>query len=127
MYHKGYQENSKEVIKARIEIGEIYKQLMKKTSLKILLSRLFLYSIEFGILGNYDDFKIFGAAIISSCAELERVAKREIIFKDYNLEACFDNFDNFSNFQKNFYVAPNVQHYQNVLQEFQRKFSIKSS
>lgn len=126
LYHNGYQENSKEIIKATKEIDDIYKQLVKKPSLKVLLSRLFLYSIEFGILGSYDNFKIFGAAILSSFDELERATKRKIIFKAYNLEACFDNFDNFSDFQKHLYIAPNVQHYQSVLQEFQRKFLIKS-
>lgn len=72
---------------------------------KRLLSRLFLLTIEFGLLKKSNDFHIFGGGILSSHSEIinilsDKMPKTELTFSSL----CAKKFSYFNNQNKYYYV-----------------------
>jgi phenylalanine-4-hydroxylase len=81
--------------------------LLDKSELcaKRLLSRLFLLTVEFGLLKKANSYQIFGGGILSSCSEIinissEKLPKIELKFSSL----CAKKFSYFDKQNKYFYV-----------------------
>ena len=75
-----------------------------------LIERFYWYSIEFGLVKEKGEIKIFGAGIISSFGETNRIfADKSVEIKDFNLEEIlYLPFDK-SSLQPIYYVAANFK------------------
>jgi phenylalanine-4-hydroxylase len=67
------------------KIGQLATNLRNKESIK-MLQRLYWYTIEFGVLQNKGDLKIYGAGIISSVGEINNVYGGLAQIKPFNIE-----------------------------------------
>lgn len=67
------------------KIGQLATNLRNKESIK-MLQRLYWYTIEFGVLQNKGDLKIYGAGIISSVGEINNVYGGLAQIKPFNIQ-----------------------------------------
>ena len=85
-----------------------------------LLGRLQWWTTEYGLVGTPDDYKIYGAGLLSSlgesvnCLDDEKVKKRLL-----TIEAVGTNFD-ITNEQPQLFVARNCRHLSQIADEFAR-------
>lgn len=110
--------HSSEYIKAEIEIEEAIKLVNQNPSTKTLLSRMFLWTIEFGIIRTPRNFQIIGAGILSSFGEALSIINKKIPFREFDLCNVDCGFDYFSSEQKFVFISPSINKYSEVLQEF---------
>lgn len=116
--NKEENKNSKKFLKIKNDLKNKNDQLRFNPSLQSMLSRIFLWSIEFGIIGTKKNFKVFGAGIISSIEEFRNITNDKVEFRDYNMEVIYSNFDYFTSTQKFLYTAPDMRYYNKILQQF---------
>ena len=67
------------------KIGELATSLNDQEAIK-MLQRLYWYTIEFGVLQDQNDIKIYGAGIISSVGEINNVYSKTVQIKPFNIE-----------------------------------------
>lgn len=107
---------------AEIEQAEhnlaVAQQANDNSSEAALLSRLHWWTVEYGLVGKLDDYKIFGAGLISSlgesvsCQDDEAVPKRPL-----TVEAVRTAYD-ITDRQPQLFVAENCRHLSQVLEVF---------
>jgi phenylalanine-4-hydroxylase len=105
-----------EIRDARGRLEEL--EAIERTSpgLSTRLSRLFLWSIEFGLLGTPDDFLIIGAAILSAPREAYGVLREPPRIHSFTLEATNHEIL-FTEPQQHLFAAPGFDSYREVLDE----------
>jgi phenylalanine-4-hydroxylase len=89
------------------------------------LSRLFLWSIEFGLVGKPDDFLIIGAAILSAPREAYGVLKHPPQIRSFTTETT-DHEILFTEPQRQLFVAPDFETYRHVLDQCLVKYGNKA-
>jgi phenylalanine-4-hydroxylase len=82
------------------------------------LRRLYVWSVEFGLLGEPEDFRAHGAALLSSPAEFRAVCTGNASTKPYSLRAlrCENAF---SEVLTQYFVARDFSQYLDVLGEYE--------
>jgi phenylalanine-4-hydroxylase len=102
------------VLEAHRRLNELEIVERNSPQLSTRLSRLFLWSIEFGLLGQPGDSVIVGAAILSSPREAYGVLRHPPQTHRFTLEAT--NHDIlFTEPQQHLFVAPSFDTYKHVL------------
>jgi phenylalanine-4-hydroxylase len=98
-------------------------EALERTSppLATRLSRLFLWSIEFGLIGEPQDFMILGSAILSSPREAFGVIRNPPSFRPFTIDAT-EHEILFSEPQQQLFIAPRFDAYNDVLQQCVNKF-----
>ena len=89
------------------------------------LSRLFLWSIEFGLVGTSDDFLIIGAAILSAPREAYGVLKHPPQIRSFTTETT-DHEILFTEPQRQLFVAPDFETYRHVLDQCLVKYGSRA-
>lgn len=106
---------------AKIEEAEkdvLYKQEnLGKPSEMALLSRLHWWTVEYGLVGSLDDFKIYGAGLLSSLGESSRCLSDKVKKIPYSLETSEYAFD-ITTEQPQLFVARDFKHLLQVLEDF---------
>ncbi len=93
------------VIQNRLEHIESIKDSLKINPSNItLLNRMFLWSIEFGLIGTPDKYQCYGAGILSAPQELNHILQRNINILPYSLDVIKQDI-NFTDVQDVFFVA----------------------
>jgi phenylalanine-4-hydroxylase len=105
-----------EINDARRQLEELEAIERASPQLSTRLSRLFLWSIEFGLIGRTDDFVVMGAAILSAPAEAYGVLRRPPRIRSFTLEAT-DHEILFTEPQRQLFAAPNLDTYRHVLDQ----------
>lgn len=99
------------------KIKRINHELKTNPSVVSFLNRMFLWSIEFGLIGTTKEYRCFGAGILSSPTELNYVCQRKPKILPYSLKVIDYDID-FINFQSNYFVATDFDQHINVLKQF---------
>lgn len=99
------------------KIQRILIELKNKPSILTQLNRMFLWSIEFGVLGNTEEYKCFGAGILSSPLELQECCKRRKKIVPYSM-MVIDQEINFSSLQDQFFVIQHINDLDDVLDQY---------
>jgi len=98
-------------------ISALHQELKKNPSELTHLNHMFLWSIEFGLFGTLDNYKCFGAGILSSqtetlafCHRLRKVLTYSIDVIDYAIS--------FTDTQSQFFVIERCELLNNVLDQY---------
>jgi phenylalanine-4-hydroxylase len=86
------------------------------------LSRMYLWSIEFGLMGEPSDFQIYGAGLLSSATELELVCAGRPVLIPYSIDVV-DHDICFSDPQARYFVARNYTDLHDVLTRYEESRS----
>lgn len=81
------------------------------------LSRLHWWTVEYGLVGKVDDFKLFGAGLLSSVGESAECLKPKVKKLPLTAEAANINYD-ITEMQPQLFVARDFDHLMEVLEEF---------
>jgi len=81
------------------------------------LARLHWWTVEYGLIGRPDDFKIFGAGILSSVGESKACLSPEVRKIPLSVKTAEVDYD-ITRMQPQLFVAASFQHLLDVLEEF---------
>jgi phenylalanine-4-hydroxylase len=110
-----------ELREAHRRLDELETSERSAPQLSTRLSRLFLWSIEFGLLGRPGDYVIVGAAILSSPLEGYGVLRHPPPTFSYGIDAT-DHEILFTEPQQRLFVAPDFETYKQVLDQCLDKY-----
>ena len=105
-----------EIKKAEEELNEKIKA-NKIASEAARLSRLHWWTVEYGLIGSPDNFKQYGAGLLSSVGESEHCLKPEVKKIPLSVNCADYNYD-ITTMQPQLFVASDWQHLIDVLEEF---------
>lgn len=90
---------------------------MGKPSEMARIRNLHWWTVEYGLIGDVSDFKIYGAGLLSSIGESMNCIKPAVKKLPYSIAAADFGFD-ITNQQPQLFVTPDFQHLNNVLNQF---------
>jgi len=82
-----------------------------------LIRNLHWWTVEYGLIGSLDDFKIYGAGLLSSIGESMNCMKPTVKKLPYSLDAVNTNFD-ITTQQPQLFVTPDFDYLNAVLNQF---------
>jgi phenylalanine-4-hydroxylase len=89
-----------------------------------LLSRLHWWTVEYGLVGQMDNPKIYGAGLLSSIGESEACLKDGVEKIPYNMDTVNYAFD-ITTQQPQLFVTPNFRYLTEILEEFSKDMAFK--
>jgi len=112
-----------EIIEGENAIASIQKN-MGEPSEMALLRNLHWWTVEYGLIGTLQEYKIYGAGLLSSIGESYNCFKPTVKKLPYTIDAAHYNFDITSE-QPHLFVTPHFKHLTTVLNEFLNTMAIR--
>src|SRR6478736_2546879 len=110
--------NHEEIVQAEKEIEQIQRN-MGSPSEMALIRNLHWWTVEYGLIGTVDNFKIYGAGLLSSIGEGMSCLSPAVKKIPYTLDAMHCNYD-ITKPQPQLFVTPDFAHLTSVLNEFKK-------
>ncbi len=88
------------------------------------IRNLHWWTVEYGLIGELENPKIYGAGLLSSIGESKSCLKNEVIKIAYSIEAAKMNFD-ITKPQPQLFVTPNFAHLSYVLEKFANTMALR--
>jgi phenylalanine-4-hydroxylase len=107
-----------DVAAAETRLGNVYEAFKNGASELAQLRRMYIWSIEFGLLGSSDDFKVLGSALLSAPTEFRAACQRTAPIVPYSL-AVVDCENAVSDLLAQYFVAPDFVHWRRVLAQYE--------
>jgi phenylalanine-4-hydroxylase len=108
---------------AEQRVIQLHKRLNSNASELTHLSRLYLWSVEFGLLADAEGFRVYGAALLSSPQEFRAVCEGAAPVLPYSLDVVRRDIS-FSDLQSQYFVARDFAHLHEVLESYQATMQI---
>jgi phenylalanine-4-hydroxylase len=107
-----------EVLEAESAIEEIQNN-MGEPSEMALIRNLHWWTVEYGLIGTLDNFRLYGAGLLSSIGEGMSCLNMDVKKLPYSLEAMHYNYD-ITKPQPQLFVTPDFAHLTTVLEQFKK-------
>jgi phenylalanine-4-hydroxylase len=113
-----------------IEIEAAEEQVNELQAKKVELSEMAMirnlhwWTVEYGLIGNVDNPKIYGAGLLSSIGESKWCMSDEVKKIPYSVEAAYQEFD-ITKPQPQLYVTPDFSYLMQVLEEFAETMALR--
>ena len=117
-------ETAEEEIKQAEERIEQVQANMGAPSEMALIRNLHWWTVEYGVIGEVDDPKIYGAGLLSSIGESHWCLTNEVEKRTYSIEAAHQNFD-ITKPQPQLYVTPDFAFLSQVLEDFADSMALR--
>lgn len=114
--------NAKLIAKATNEVGNAEKKLKNNPSSEYNLGKLFLWTIEFGLMKDNSLPKIYGAGLMSSSLEVRAICEGKIRILPFELENITKDF-HFSDLQDQVFVAKSFQSLREILSIYKNEIA----
>lgn len=112
-----------EIAKAQEKV-EFVQNNMGELSEMAQIRNLHWWTVEYGLIGDINNPKIYGAGLLSSIAESKWCLTKKVKKIPYSIEAAQQNFD-ITKPQPQLYVTPDFAHLSMVLEEFANKMALR--
>ena len=109
--------------KAQQKVEELQDN-MSELSEMAQIRNLHWWTVEYGLIGDLNNPKIYGAGLLSSIAESKLCMTDEVKKIPYSINAAYQNFD-ITKTQPQLYVTPDFAHLSFVLEEFANKMGLR--
>ena len=113
----------KEIVQAEKDI-ELIQSNMGQPSEMAQIRNLHWWTVEYGLIGDLNQPKIYGAGLLSSIGESESCLKEEVKKLPYSIVAAQQVFD-ITEPQPQLYVTPTYKHLTQVLEEFANSMALR--
>ncbi len=107
---------------AEARVALVQRDLAETPSALTQLGRMYLWSIEFGLMGTKQEFRIYGAGLLSSPAETRAVCLGRAPVRNFSLSVVRRDI-HFSKPQSAYYVAPDYACLNQMLSALERRLS----
>lgn len=98
---------------------------MGELSEMALIRNLHWWTVEYGLIGDIENPKIYGAGLLSSIGESTWCMTNEVKKIPYDIEAAYQSFD-ITKPQPQLYVTNDFAHLSSVLEEFANKMALRT-
>ena len=115
--------SQKDILLATKKVEDIQNN-MTELSEMAKIRNLHWWSVEYGLIGDINNPKIYGAGLLSSIDESKECLSPEIKKIPYTIDAADTNFD-ITATQPNLFVTPTFSHLSYVLEKFANKMSVR--
>lgn len=88
------------------------------------IRNLHWWTVEYGLIGEMNDLKIYGAGLLSSIGESSQCLTDQVLKLPYTVDAADQNFD-ITRPQPQLFVTPDFAHLSLVLEEFANKMALR--
>ena len=119
--------NSKELVKAIEKAEREIDRLQNKKaepSEMALIRNLHWWTVEYGLVGDLNNPKIYGAGLLSSIGESKSCLESDVEKRSYSIEAAYQDFD-ITQKQPYLYVTPDFAYLSEVLEEFANTMAVR--
>jgi phenylalanine-4-hydroxylase len=89
------------------------------------LSRMHWWTVEYGLVGSVDNFRLFGAGLLSSVGESKACLGPEVKKIPFSIDCVNTNYD-ITKMQPQLFVAEDFQHLIDVLEEYAGKMCFRT-
>lgn len=113
-----------EILKAEEDINNIQKNMGPPSEMS-LIRNLHWWTVEYGLIGDLDKPKIYGAGLLSSIGESESCMKPDVKKLPYSLDAVNMSFD-ITEPQPQLFVTPSYQYLVKVLDKFAETMALRT-
>lgn len=113
-------EEIKEAERKLIDLEENCSTVSEMTQMR----NLHWWTVEYGLIGELRNPKIYGAGLLSSIGESYRSLRPEVIKLPYTLDAVNYNFD-ITTMQPQLFVTPDFEHLTKVLEAFTDRLALR--
>ena len=107
-----------EVLEAEAAIEKV-QQNMGEPSEMALIRNLHWWTVEYGLIGTVDNFKLYGAGLLSSIGEGMSCLTKDVKKMPYTIDAMHYNYD-ITKPQPQLFVTPDFAHLTTVLEQFKK-------
>ncbi len=114
----------KEIVQAEKDI-ELIQSNMGQPSEMAQIRNLHWWTVEYGLIGDLNQPKIYGAGLLSSIGESESCLREEVKKLPYSIEAAQQAFD-ITEPQPQLYVTPSYTHLTQVLEEYANTMALRN-
>lgn len=114
-----------ELAAAEARVARLNFELSRNASEATSLRRLYVWSVEFGLLRGPAEFRVHGAALLSAPAEFGALCSNNCAVMPFS-NAIFEYENAFSEAQAQYFVAGDLSNYQGVLAEYEARQSQRS-
>ncbi len=115
---------SSDIVIAEANLSAIEKS-MGQPSEMALIRNLHWWTVEYGLIGEPDNFKIYGAGLLSSIGESQNCMQQKVKKIPYTIDAVNYGFD-ITTQQPQLFVTPDFNHLNSVLNEFADKMAMRT-
>ncbi|MBK6346174.1 MAG: aromatic amino acid hydroxylase [Bacteroidales bacterium] len=112
-----------EITEAEARLSVLEKNIGRPSEMA-LIRNLHWWTVEYGLIGNLEDYKIYGAGLLSSIGESMNCMKPAVKKIPYSIDAVNYNFD-ITTQQPQLFVTPDFNHLNSVLNEFADKMALR--
>lgn len=112
-----------EVQTARIEVEKLQAEEHHPSEMA-LIRNLQWWTVEYGLIGELTDPKIYGAGLLSSIGESQHCLTEKVEKRGYSISATEQNFD-ITQPQPQLFVTPDFSYLMQVLEEFASSMSLR--
>lgn len=89
------------------------------------IKNLHWWSVEYGLIGQLDNYKIYGAGLLSSIGESKWCMSSAVKKLPYSIEAAWQNFD-YTKPQPQLFVTPDFAHLSYVIEEYANRMALRT-
>lgn len=105
------------------EFGKLGKQFKGNTQRIVELQRLYWFTIEFGLISEQDELRIFGAGIISSFHEsISSLSGKDLNHVPFNMETVIQTDFCTSELQQTYFVIDHLEQLETAVQNLSKIF-----
>lgn len=115
--------DKKDIEKAEISLDELNKNSGELSEMS-LIRNLHWWTVEYGLIGELDNPKIYGAGLLSSIGESYSSLQPDVRKIPYDINAVNYTFD-ITTRQPQLFVTPSFNHLSNVLDEFGCRMALR--
>ncbi len=116
--------SQEEIDNAQAEV-EYLQNNMGELSEMAMIRNLHWWTVEYGLIGDLANPKIYGAGLLSSIGESKNCLRTEVKKIPYSLDAAYQNFDITSE-QPQLFVTPDFAYLSLVLEEFANTMALRN-
>ena len=116
--------SSEKSIKESSELVESLQNNMGELSEMAKIRNLHWWTVEYGLIGNIENPKIYGAGLLSSIKESKECLNKSLSKLPYNVNVAEVNFD-ITTPQPQLFITPSFKFLSEVLEQFVDKMSFK--
>jgi phenylalanine-4-hydroxylase len=103
-------------------VARIHRALRTGASELAELARMYLWSVEFGLMGTTSEFSVAGAALFSATLETESIVDGRATLRPYSIDVVKADIE-FTDLQSSYFVARDFAHLHDVLGQYELRMA----
>ncbi|MMZ53581.1 Phenylalanine-4-hydroxylase [compost metagenome] len=112
----------KQVTEAEERLREAQEAIIEVSEIQ-LVSRLYWWTVEYGLIGTIDNPQIYGAGLLSSVGESKRCLKPDVKKLPFSLDACIETGYDITDYQPQLFVCRDFDELIYAVKELEKRLA----